>query len=122
MKRLLDMNIPGEWTEFLRAAGHSAVHWRAIGDIPAEDREIMSWARENGDVALTHDLDFGALPYLTEATAPSVIQLRAEHILPRYPGDAVLEALDTAAEPLAEGALMVIEPRRQRIRLLPPRR
>jgi predicted nuclease of predicted toxin-antitoxin system len=121
MKLLLDMNMPGVWIDFLRAAGFTAVHWRDIGDIRAEDHEIMSWARENGYVVLTHDLDFGALLYLTEATAPSVVQLRAEHILPQYMGDAVLEALDTATEPLAEGALIVIDPRRHRIRLLPLR-
>ncbi|MEA3642706.1 MAG: DUF5615 family PIN-like protein [Lamprobacter sp.] len=122
MKLLLDMNMPGVWVDFLRAAGHSAVHWREIGDIRAEDREIMSWARENDYVVLTHDLDFGALLYLTEATAPSVVQLRAEHILPRHLGDVVLEALITAAKPLAEGALVVIDPRRHRIRLLPLKR
>ena len=122
MKLVLDMNMPFAWTEFLHAAGHTALHWRSIGDIRAEDHEIMSWARDNGYVVLTHDLDFGALLYLTEATSPSVLQLRAEHILPQHLGDAVLEALDTAAEPLAEGALLVIDPRRHRIRLLPLRR
>ncbi|MCG6941294.1 MAG: DUF5615 family PIN-like protein [Thiohalocapsa sp.] len=122
MKLLLDMNMPGAWTDVLRAAGHAAVRWRTIGDIRAEDHEIMSWAREHGYIVRTHDLDFGALLYLTEATAPSVVQLRAEHILPQHLGDAVLEALHTAAEPLADGALLVIDPRRHRIRLLPPRR
>lgn len=106
----------------MQAAGHAAVHWRAIGDIRAEDHVIMSWARENGYIVLTHHLDLGALLYLTEAISPSVVQLRAEHILPRYLGDAVLEALDTAAEALAEGALLAIDPRRHRIRLLPLRR
>lgn len=53
--KLLDMNMPGVWIDFLRAAGFTAMHWRDIGDIRAEDHEIMSWARENGYVVLTHE-------------------------------------------------------------------
>ena len=55
MKLVLDMNMPFAWTEFLRAAGHIAVHWRSIGDIRAEDHEIMCWARDNGYVVLMID-------------------------------------------------------------------
>ncbi len=56
---------------------------------------------------------------LTNAAAPSVIQIRAEHILPRFVGPAILETLDVAARMLEAGALVTIDPRRHRIRLLP---
>ncbi|MBK1720542.1 DUF5615 family PIN-like protein [Thiocystis violacea] len=91
MKILLDMNIPEVWEAFLRNAGHCAIHWSRVGNIRAPDEEIMEWARSQDHIVLTHDLDFGALLFLTNAAAPSVIQIRAEHILPRFIGAAVLE-------------------------------
>ena len=119
MNILLDMNMQEVWGRFLRDAGHAAIHWSRVGDIRAPDDEIMEWARVQGHVVLTHDLDFGSLLFLTNATAPSVIQIRAEHILPRFVGEAVLETLDVAARMLDAGALVTIDPRRHRIRLLP---
>jgi predicted nuclease of predicted toxin-antitoxin system len=121
MKILLDMNMPGVWEAFLNAAGHSAIHWSRVGDIRADDTEIMDWARSNSHMVLTHDLDFGSLLFLTNATAPSVVQVRAEHIVPKIVGAAVLEALAVAADALESGALVTIDPRRHRIRLLPLR-
>ncbi|WP_295392387.1 DUF5615 family PIN-like protein [uncultured Thiodictyon sp.] len=119
MKIILDMNIPETWEDFLNRAGHDAIHWSRIGDIRAEDSDIMVWARDNGYMVFTHDLDFGSLLFATNAAAPSVLQLRFQHILPEAIGAAVLEALITAAEMLKAGALVTIDPRRHRIRMLP---
>lgn len=121
MKIVLDMNIPEVWEGFLNKAGHKAIHWSRIGDIRADDPEIMGWARAHGHVVFTHDLDFGSLLFATNAKAPSVVQLRVEHIIPEIFGDAVLEALSTSAEALRSGALVTIDPRRHRVRLLPLR-
>ena len=121
MKIVLDMNIPEIWVGFLNDAGHEAVHWSGIGDIRADDVEIMTWAREHDHVVFTHDLDFGSLLFATNAKAPSVIQLRVEHIVPEVVGDAVLETFNTATEAIRAGALITIDPRRHRIRLLPLR-
>jgi predicted nuclease of predicted toxin-antitoxin system len=122
MKLLLDMNIPEVWEPFLCAAGHAAMHWSRVGDIRAQDTEIMRWARAHGQVVFTNDLDFGALLYLTDALAPSVVQVRAEHIVPRVMGAAVLDALEITAPLLDTGALVTIDPRRHRVRALPLRR
>ncbi len=119
MKILLDMNIPETWEDFLNRAGHDAIHWSRIGDIRAEDTDIMAWARDNGYVVFTHDLDFGSLLFATNVAAPSVVQLRFQHILPETIGSAVLETLITAAQMLKAGALVTIDPRRHRIRMLP---
>ncbi|KOR29240.1 hypothetical protein TI03_02810, partial [Achromatium sp. WMS1] len=98
------------------------VHWREIGDIRAEDTEIMEWARQNQFVVFTHDLDFvGTLLYSTNARKPSVIQLRMENIVPSIAGNFVIAALAQVAKELEKGALVTIEPRRHRIRLLPLR-
>lgn len=121
MKIVLDMNIPRGWKAFFESHGHEAIHWREIGEIRAEDTEIMEWAKQNQFVVFTHDLDFGSLLYSTNANKPSVIQLRMENILPSVAGSMVIEALDTVSKELKNGALVTIDPKRHRIRLLPLR-
>ena len=121
MKLVLDMNIPQSWVGFLNSKGHEARHWREIGDIRAEDTEIMEWARVNKYTVFTHDLDFGSLLYSTNANKPSVIQLRMADIVPDVAGSFVLEALDKVSNEIQEGALVIIDPIKHRIRLLPLR-
>lgn len=81
MKIVLDMNIPQGWKELLEAQGHETIHWREIGEIRAEDTEIMEWARQNQFIVFTHDLDFGSLLYATNVNKPSVILVFARHYI-----------------------------------------
>jgi len=122
MKIVLDMNIPQGWKEFFEGQGHEAIHWREIGDIRAEDTEIMEWAGQNQYIVFTHDLDFGSLLYSTNAEKPSVIQLRMEDIVPSVAGDMVVAALNKTARQPESGSLLIIDPKRHRIRLLPLKR
>lgn len=119
MKILLDMNLPPIWAPYLEVEGYEVKHWREIGSISAPDIEIMEWARNNDYVVFTHDLDFGTLLFTTKASAPSVIQLRIEDIRPESVGKLVLTALSKAASEIERGALVTINPRKNRIRLLP---
>ena len=119
MKIVLDMNLSPAWVPFLETKGHIVKHWSEIGAITAPDSEIMEWARSNGYIVFTHDLDFSALLFATKAMAPSVIQVRTEDIRPGSIGTQVLFALQNAEEDLKQGALVTIDPRKNRIRLLP---
>jgi predicted nuclease of predicted toxin-antitoxin system len=119
MKLLLDMNIPPAWVAPLAAAGIEARHWKDIGRHDADDRALMAWAREHGFAVFTHDLDFGALLHATGASAPSVIQLRGEDIRPSTCAAWVIPALAASASEIEQGVLMTLDPRRQRMRLLP---
>jgi len=121
MKILLDMNLSPLWVSFLEAEGYKVRHWKDIGAADAPDTEIMAWARNNGHIVFTHDLDFSALLFATNAIAPSVIQLRIEDIRPQSVGATVLIALQKAEEQINRGALVTIDPRKNRIRLLPLR-
>lgn len=38
----------------------------------------MAWALTNDYIVFTHDLDFGTLLAITQADAPSVIQVRSQ--------------------------------------------
>src|SRR5262245_58121105 len=82
IKILIDMNLSPEWISVFEQEGWAAIHWSAIGEPTADDTTIMHWASTNGYVVFTHDLDFGAILAATRAIAPSVIQLRAQDILP----------------------------------------
>ena len=119
MKLLLDMNLSPQVVHQLRSHQHDAIHWSDVGDPRAGDREIMAWAAEHGYTVLTHDLDFGALLASSTHSKPSVIQIRARDVLsPRFL-TMLLQALTKFTEEIDKGALVVIEPERARVRILP---
>ncbi len=76
-------------------------------------------ARSNGCIVFTHDLDFGAILAATQASGPSVIQIRAENVLPEGAGDAVIAAIRRFQDGLERGALISVDPARARARILP---
>ena len=119
MKLLVDMNLSPRWVEALRAAGHEAVHWSAVGQWTASDRDIMRFARDNDFVVLTHDLDFGDILAATGGAKPSVVQIRASGLGVARIGAQVIGGLALCAEELIAGALVTIDASRTRIRLLP---
>lgn len=79
----------------------------------------MEFAAANGYTVFTHDLEFGMLLAAHKTTAPSVLQLRSQDVLPSIIGDAVIRAIRAAQPHLESGALVTVDPIGQRIRLLP---
>lgn len=116
---VVDMNLSVEWVAELAAHGWFAVHWSTVGDPRADDSAIMAWALANGHVVFTHDLDFGAMLALTHATEPSVVQVRGQNVLPEDIGPTVIAALRQHDAALAAGALVVIDLKKSRVRVLP---
>lgn len=104
---------------FLRVNGVEAIHWLECGASNAPDREIMAYARENGYIVFTHDLDFSSLLANSKDSKPSVIQLRANDTSPEATGKVILATLRQMSSELETGALLTIDPKRSRIRLLP---
>lgn len=119
---LVDMNLSPRWVEFLATAGMTAVHWSDVGQSTAKDSEILGWAHTHGYVVFTHDLDFAALLAASQASGPSVLQVRTHDILPDAIGDVVLRALRHFGPDLEQGALVSVDPIRARARILPLRR
>ena len=119
IKLLIDMNLSPDWVPVLKTHGWSAVHWSSVGDPRASDDAIMNWAVMNEYVVMTHDLDFGAMLALSHAQGPSVIQVRAEDILPDHLEGLVITALKQHTDDLASGALLVVDESRSRVRVLP---
>jgi len=119
IKILIDMNLSPDWVPLLKNAGWSTTHWSTVGDPKATDRSIMDWAEANGYVVFTHDLDFGTLLALTHKTGPSVLQVRGEDVLPDHMGNLVIAAIRQHETELESGALVVVEERKNRVRVLP---
>lgn len=113
------MNLSPAWVEALRGMGFEAVHWSAVGNPRATDREVLSYARAEGQIVFTNDLDFGAILAASAASSPSVIQVRAADLTPAGLGVIVQDALEQYADWLEAGALITIESARSRARILP---
>lgn len=122
MKVLVDMNLSPRWVGLLVGASIEAVHWSTVGPADAPDSQIMAFAKANGYVVLTHDLDFSAILAATHGNKPSVAQIRSEDIDPDVIGKPVIAALQQLSAELDDGALITIEPSRTRLRVLPLRR
>jgi len=119
MKLVIDMNLPAEWVPILALYGFEAEHWSAIGSPQAEDSEIMEWASQNGYVVFTHDLDFGALLAASRADRPSIFQVRTLGVLPHQIEMLVISALRQFQPMLESGALVSVDEKRSRARVLP---
>jgi predicted nuclease of predicted toxin-antitoxin system len=116
---VVDMNLSVEWVAELARHGWSAVHWSTVGDPCADDEVIMAWALAKTHVVFTHDLDFGTMLALTHMTGPSVLQVRGQNVLPEDIGPVVIAALRQHDAALAAGALVVVDLKKSRVRVLP---
>ncbi|MBA4372593.1 MAG: hypothetical protein C0402_06985 [Thermodesulfovibrio sp.] len=119
MKFLIDMNLSPDWVEVLAAEGIEAIHWSKIGLATAQDKELMAWAKGNGHIVLTHDLDFGAILAATGAEAPSVVQLRLQDLAPSHAKQLVVKVLHDYRLELEQGALISVDEDKARVRILP---
>jgi predicted nuclease of predicted toxin-antitoxin system len=122
MKIVIDMNLSPQWVPILKSAGCEPIHWSQVGAANAPDREIMEWARTNHHVVFTHDLDFGAILAATDANSPSVLQIRTQDVSPKTLSAVVLSSLKQFEEQLNEGALVTVNEKQSRARLLPLKR
>lgn len=70
----------------------------------------MRWAAARDFVVVTNDLDFSTILAATQRRKPSVIQIRADILIPAAIGDPVLRAIAQTRQELGVGALVLIDP------------
>ncbi len=118
MKLIVDMNLSPDVVPVLLEAGHEAIHWSTIGRPDAPDTEILAWAVNHEAVVMTLDHDFTDLVITGRLNLPSIvlIQVKWSLIDDLMPG--IIRALAAHAEALRQGAIVVVDPLRQRVRLL----
>jgi predicted nuclease of predicted toxin-antitoxin system len=86
----------------------------------ASDQEIFDYARSNGCVLPTNDLDFPRILAHTQEAKPSVVLLRGEPLVPESRGFALLKALTDCEAELIQGAILSLDWSDQpRARILP---
>lgn len=122
MKILIDMNLSPNWARFLKAEGVDAVHWSEVGLANAADSALIAYAVSNGFVILTNDHDFGIALATADSEKPSIVQIRSDDLRAASIGNQVMLALRQMRAELDEGALVTIDPKRTRLRLLPLRK
>ena len=120
MRFLADMGVSIRVVEWLRNNGHDAKHLREEGLHRMPNGEIFTKAIRENRIIITFDLDFGEIVALSKGKKTGVIlfrlhDTRTSHLIRR-----LSTALQDTAESLENGAVVVIEESRHRVRFLPP--
>jgi predicted nuclease of predicted toxin-antitoxin system len=121
LKFLIDNAVSPAIAAHLRIAGHDAIHVRDCGLGSARDELILERAAIEGRILVSADTDFGDLLAETGAARPSVVLFR------RTSGKPVEEIGLLSAtlrhkdvqDALERGCIVVVEPKKIRIRALP---
>ena len=104
----------------LREAGHDAVHVGEVLHLNAPDVDILEQAARDERVIVAADTDFGELLASRQAAEPSVVLFhRQTGRRPRERAALLLANLSSVEMDLREGAIVVVEERRVRVRPLP---
>jgi len=119
MKFLLNMNVPRKLGRRLTSEGHECRHVGDIGMAQVGDLVILKEARENKEIIITHDLDYGDLLAFSGETKPSVIIFRVRNTHADNLFKQIVEAWGEIERPLIEGAIVTFEDAALRIRKLP---
>ena len=113
------MNLSPRWVDVFFGHNIEAIHWSSVGSAYAADIEIMAYAKVNNYAVFTHDLDFSAILAINHYQKPSVIQIRRGNISPATADQLVINALFAAADEIEKGALITIDLKKTRLRILP---
>jgi len=119
MRFLADMGVARRVVEWLRDQGHDARHLREEELQRLPDDQIFRKAVAENRVVLTLDLDFGEIVAFSGQQNVSVVLFRLQN--PRAPHviDRLRVVLPEALSALEQGAVVVVEESRFRIRRLP---
>jgi predicted nuclease of predicted toxin-antitoxin system len=119
MKFLADMGVSWRLVQWLRGAGHDAVHLRERNWHRLENGAIFERAAEERRVVLTFDLDFGEILAMSGSRVVSVVLFRLNDTTTSFVIRRLEVVLSQAADALEAGAIVVVEDGRYRVRRLP---
>ena len=119
MKFLIDMNLSLLGVTFLAERGYGASTGpQSVNRGRLIPRFLILRRRTTGSFSRTASI-LGCCWLHYGRARPSVIQVRAQDVLPAAIGDVVVRAIQTARSNLEGGALVTVEAYRHRVRVLP---
>jgi predicted nuclease of predicted toxin-antitoxin system len=119
MRFLADMGVASRVVEWLREQGYDARHLREEQLQRLPDDQIFRKAVAENRVVLTLDLDFGEIVAFSGQQNVSVVLFRLQNTRAPHVIDRLRVVLQEALSALEQGAVVVVEESRFRIRRLP---
>ena len=119
MQFLADMGVDLRIVDWLRTQGHDAVHLSEQGLHRLSDADIFAKAIAEKRIILTFDLDFGEILALAGSAVVSVILFRLNNTRTPFVQQRLATVLTSDEVALMQGAIVVVEDGRHRIRDLP---
>ena len=113
------MGISPRVVPFLADVGHEAVHLLDQGLERLPDPEILTKARDENRILLTHDLGFGELVAASGEQLPSVIIFRLRNMQPSRVNLHLESIITEYRNPLEDGAVISVTEGQVRSRSLP---
>lgn len=120
MRFLLDMNLPPQLAAWLRRQGHDAVHVIEEGFGTSSDHEILMRAAAERRIVISFDLDFGDILAAAHHSGAGVLLLRLRSARQAHIRQRVQIAIAQAGNAMEEGAIVLVEDARIRVRRMPP--
>ena len=120
MRFLADMGVDIRVVEWLRNNGHDVKHLREEKLHRMPNGEIFTKAIDEDRTIITFDLDFGEIVALSRGKKASVILFRLHNTRTSHLLRQLSAVLRDTAEALEEGAIVVVEESRHRVRYFPP--
>lgn len=119
MRFLLDMGVDVRVATWLLEHGHDSVHLRDQSLQRLPNGEIFTKAISEGRIILTFDLDFGEIAALARGRKASVVVFRLHNTRTAHVLQRLASVLADCSTVLEEGAVVVVEENRHRVRSLP---
>lgn len=119
MRFLADMGVSMRVVEWLRSTGHDAIHLRDEGLQKLPNGEIFQKAIREERIVLTFDLDFGEIVAGSGGGSVSVILFRLRNTRADFLIQRLKSVLEQSTEELAQGAVVLVEDGRHRVRRMP---
>lgn len=119
IRLLADMNISPKTVDALQQRGWDVIRVSQVLPMDASDDEILGFARREGRVVITQDLDFSALLALGGYDQPGLITLRLAISDPETVTRRLLDVLPGLEEVLRKGSAVTVNDVAVRVRRLP---
>lgn len=119
MRFLGDMGVSQQVVEWLRTNGYDAVHLRDEGLQRLPNGEIFQKAGREQRIVLTFDLDFGEILAGSAGQIVSVVLFRLRNTRTNFVIQRLDAVLNQSSADLLQGAIVIVEDGRHRVRKLP---